>query len=465
MVNLQQEKTSVLKQVDETKLRFYACFPKFLSVLSNSQRIPRFLIIAIISYYFWFLYLHAVNIPKGDDITDVLQVISAIEQSGSASEILAQLFGQHNDHRTFSSRLIYWGTYGLTGEINFRTLTFLANLGMLMLFIMLCHSVEKSKGRWWVMLTAAVLLFQLRVYALTLWPMAAFAYFYVFVYGFASLYCLHRTSPLKFVAALIFASLGTYTLASGQVEWLVGLASLLHQLLILKRIPFGYVFAWLLTAVLVLLAWRTGLDTPNTVAEMLRLLFLTPLHHSKYFLAQLGSAVSETSVLFASFTGATMLALLLWFTTRRRRSDDLRLEFICWFIVLSIGTMTLGRAPYTNLEYALSSRYSFPSVILLTSFWVLIGNRWVIGRSQWLLIATLIAGTYCMTSYQVYSPSLQPLIEKRVKRFNHYNYWIFGSPTKKTNAIVAEAVEQTRSAPGPAKIVDARHIHSLTCNF
>ena len=161
----------------------------------------------VVAYYAWFLYQHAVNIPQGDDITDVLMVVTAAVQSQDSGEFFKVFWEQHNDHRTLSSRIVYWLSYQLQGEIDFRTLTFLANGGLLFLLSMLVWLVRTETYRWWIGLGAALLLFNIRAYDLTLWSMAGFAYFFVFDYGVACICCLHQVSRGKFIGAVTFASL------------------------------------------------------------------------------------------------------------------------------------------------------------------------------------------------------------------------------------------------------------------
>ncbi|MEH6592216.1 MAG: hypothetical protein V7746_18275 [Halioglobus sp.] len=413
---------------------------KKISDFTPLRWLPAMLVFVVIAYYLWFVFQHALNIPQGDDITDILLTIIRTEKAEDSGEFLAAFLAQLNDHRTVPSRMVYWLSYKLQGEINFRSLTFLANAGLLLLFSMLVIMTRQVKSRWWILLCAAFLLFQIRAYHLTLWPMAAFAYFYVFVYGIASLCCLHRVTGARFFAAVVFATLCTFNLASGQVIWLVGFASLFLQAVISKRISVYYLPAWLFAAATVLYGWRIGMETPNTITEVLRLFLQTPLHHCHYLLSLLGSAVSEKSVTMAAIAGAVMLGFLLLSTVRHFRHGDLRLELSCWFIVFSAIALALGRAPYSSLEYALVSRYSFPSVVLLTFCCVLIASRFFSDKPKLILLTAITAAVYCVSSYRIYSPPLQSKAEVRVQRFNRGNFRIFGTPIAKSNTIVAEAV-------------------------
>ena len=405
-----------------------------------SSWLPALLIALVALHYFSFLNQHAINVPLGDDIYDVLQVVSGLQKAPDLASAWETIYTQHNDHRTLSSRLVYYGSYLLTGEINFRTLTFLANLALPLLLFLLLRMSYSHPLPILVLLPAALVLLQLRAYGITLWSMAAFAYHFVFLYGFAAIYCLHRVTPLRFVIALCLATLATFSLASGQAIWLIGLIALLHQWLF-RDSNWRYPLGWVIAAILILKAWRVGLETPNTLYAMLEFFFHSPGHHILYTLSLLGSAVSENNVGIAALAGAAMLVALLTGSLRSLRSDDIRLTLCAWFVVLSVVAMVLGRAPYSTVDYALSSRYSFPSILLLATCWMMlaVNYHW----RSWLILgpAVTLAICYNIYSYQTYSNALQPYVEKRVENFNKGRYFAWTRSMKETSAIVAEAVE------------------------
>jgi hypothetical protein len=416
--------------------------------------LPIAAIIVAIGYYFAFLYQHAINVPLADDIFDVLQVITALSQAESVTSSLDIIYAQHNEHRTLASRLVYYGVFNLFGEINFRTLIFIANLSLPILFGLLLFRVRRHSLRYLLALPAALIIFQLRAHGVMLWSMAAFAYFYVFLYGFFTLFSLHEVTPLKFTVAATTATLGTFTLASGQLIWLLGLASLAQQALICKTAPYRYIGLWIATATCAICAWRFDLDSPVNPIDMLRNFLSIPGHHVLYALTLLGSAISGTSIAYASIAGTILLCVLVIATIRGYRNKDLRLEFCCWLIVLTVLTMVLGRAPYSAIEYALVSRYSFPSILLLATLWVLIAARidasqaWKLSRPIF-LSASLIAGIYCISSYHVYAMPLQQHVEQRVKNFNREKYVVWMHPLDTTNEIVAQAIAQGVYNPPP----------------
>ena len=329
--------------------------------------IPLCLGLVAIAAYAAFLYRHALNIPFANDIVDVLQVLLSLMSATDSDAVLEALFAQHNDHRTAATRGLYWLLWQGNGEVDFRLLTFVANSALLGLLGLYAVALRREAGLAWLLCLAALLLFQLRAYGITLWPMAAFAYFYVYLYGFASLLLLRRSGLLSFALALIFAVLATFTLASGQTLWLVGLVLLCQQCWLGRwRHPL-YVLTWLLAMLLTLWAWRLGLETPNTMGNVLTHMLATPGHHLLYFFTLLGSALSESHLGAAALAGFGMFLLLCLSTYRQRHSRDLALETLGWYIVLSTAAMVLGRASFSEVDYALGSRYSFPSVLMLAN--------------------------------------------------------------------------------------------------
>lgn len=396
---------------------------------------------AVLLHHALFLYWHAVNIPYADDIFDMLGVLSATVQSNDPSQTFGLLYAQYFNHRTLSNRLIHYLVLLVTGEVNFRTTVFLANLVLPLLLLLLFLTIRQQTYRWWILLSAALILFGLRTYELTLWT-APMDDMYVYVYAFAALICLRQARWVRFAAAVVFASLATFTLANGQLIWLVGLISLLHRSLVLRRATLIYVYGWLLSAGIVLSLWHLGFDKGYSASTVLGMLLKAPLHPIAYFLSLMGNAVSGSSTLVATSVGCGLLFLIGYSSVRRFREEDLTLEFFAWFIVLSLLTITFGRAPLTAIEYALSSRYALPSSLLLILVVAALAHhvslRWQNMGTYFVIF--LLCALHYGASFQTYRPALQHMLEKRVASYNRGKYWAFGSSHQETTAVVMTAV-------------------------
>ncbi|MEH6592413.1 MAG: hypothetical protein V7746_19260 [Halioglobus sp.] len=397
-------------------------------------------LLLVLGFYFAYLYQHAINVPLADDIYDILQPLEQASRAENIKSALQSLYQQHTDHRTIASRLVYGATYLTTGEVNFRTLNFLANLALPLLLLALYLMSSGTRHRLLVLLPAALFLLQLRAYGITFWAMASFAYFYVFVYGFFCLIFLHDPDRRRFFGALIVAMLASFTLASGQTIWLLGLASLAQQAMVRRSLPRSYLLWWSLAAIITLLLWRVGQDARISPAILLENFFHAPGHYVLYTFTLLGSAVSASSVGAAAAAGGLMLGILVVSTMSRWREYDLRIELCCWFIVLSVATMVLGRG-FTSVDYALSSRYSFPSVLMLASIWMLLASRLRLGRLSVLLPVIALALLYNAYSFRVYSLALQPYMERRVEDFNRGRYRAWPFPWKESNQVVEASIE------------------------
>ncbi len=419
-----------------------------------TQWVPAFGILGAMLFYALFLYRHALNIPFNDDIFDVLQVLNGIVQSNDLKDTLTVLSAQFIEHRTFSSRLVYYLVLLITGEVNFRTLVFLANLAIPLLLVLFYLAIRHHSRVLLVLFPAALILFSLRAYELMFWPMAGFSNMYVYLYAFASLSCLRDVGLIRFLAALLFAALGAFTLASGQLIWLFGFASLLHQALIVRRISLSYAICWAFCAVFVLLVWHMNFEPTGSIDSMFKSLRAVPLYKTQYFFALLGSAFSDRNLLLAMGAGVVMLCLVVFFSIRSFADKDVTLMLFAWYIILCAFLVTLGRSGdgvavgfirVTVLEAALKSRYSFSSLLLAATIIVLVASQRNFvhaGKAEGFTFFSviLLSAVFWGYSFKTYQPLLQSRLEKRVNHYNREEYLCFFASNEETSLIVNEAI-------------------------
>ncbi|NND68349.1 MAG: hypothetical protein HKN19_12250 [Halioglobus sp.] len=404
---------------------------------------PFALILLVAGWYASFIYQHAINVPYADDVEDVLEFMNAAVQSTGFSNTFNLFFEQFNEHRTGATRLVYWASYALSGEINFRGLIFLTNLALGLVLLMLYVGVRGSAHPALLLLPAALILFQIRAFMLQFWTMSGYAYMYVLVFGFVAIICLHRVTPARFACATLFAVAAAFTLASGQIAWLVGLLSLAHQAYVRRSASARYLFLWLGLAVVTLVIYRVDYVSSDTFSVMLPDLFRSPLHYIGYFLALLGNAVTGTSVALAVCAGLLVGLLTAALLLLRWREENVQLELFALYLVLSIGAMTVGRALLTEVSYALSSRYTIPSIMLFATVAVMLG-RSLAGRpagrvGQGLLV--VLALVYTISSHPLYRPDLQRMLQMQVNNFNQGNYWTINLPRETSRAIVEQSID------------------------
>lgn len=408
---------------------------------------PLLCIVALATYYGLFLNTYAVNVPYADDIWDVLQFLVNVQQSSGWRDTAAVFYEPHNEHRTLSSRIIYYLAYTVEGEANFRTLTLLANLSLpLILAILYLCLRDKADKRLvpLVLLSSAFILFQLRTFQISFWPMAAFAYMSAFLYGFACILCLQKASPLRLACAALCAALATFSLACGQLIWLVGLASLIHQSMTLKSAPRAFMAWWTACAIVILGLYYLHYHTKLPAGYFVSRLFEVPLSLIINFFSLLGSAVGQSSQILAICAGIAMLLLTAYSTIRRFREKNLAVELFGWYIIVSVMSITLGRSVDT-MGAALSPlilRYIFPSTLLLTIMPALLflnlSARWT--HPKLFAVLAVISAVYCGYSYHAYSPALQQYLKLQTSSHNLKQYWSYGYPAEVSNAAVTNAI-------------------------
>ena len=418
---------------------------------------------AVIAHHLWFVNSYAINVPHQDDIYDFVQFVSVVENADSAGDGFKALFNQYNDHRTSASRLVVFGVYLAEGELNFHTLTLVANLGLLLILLLFYLTVRKERYRWVYLLVAALLLLNFRYFKIILFSQAAFAYYYVCLYAFACIFTLHKVSGPRFLLAAVFCTLSSLTLASGHIVWFLGLVSLLHQCLVSGRRSLMWPAMWLLFAAVILTLWYADFtqgiyritseliannrdNSPATASEFLSRALVDPTikqvltQYAAFFLVILGSAPIYFSTLGAGTAGFAILAVLLFVTLKCYKHDDIRLALYCWFLVAFAAAATVGRALFTTPEYVLTHRYSFISALLVCTLGLLLQVRFALVRTPAVLLVLLLAVTYWSWSNFHFKPLFQDHMNQRHSIFNNGHFPVVLTPVGESDVIVNKAI-------------------------
>ena len=421
---------------------------------------------AVIAHHLWFVNSYAINVPHQDDIYDFVQFVSVVENADGTGDGFKALFNRYNDHRTSASRLLVLGVYLTEGELNFHTLTLVADLGLLLILLLFYLTVRKEKYRWVYLLVSALLLLNFRAFEIILFSQGAFAYYYVCLYAFACIFILHKVSAPKFLLAAVFCTLSSLTLASGQIVWLLGLASLLHQCLVCERRPLLYAAMWLLVATVMLLLWHVGFNEvshevtsdptvnilsegpPITASPLLAGDFVDPsiqqvlMRYAAFFLVILGSAPVYFSVVGAGALGLVILAVLIFVTLKFYKHNDMRLALYCWFLVAFAAAVTIGRSSFMLPDYVLMSRYSFISTLLVCSLALLLQVRFKLVRTPAVLLVLLLAVTYWGSINLHFGRWVHQYMDGRHVQFNNGRFPVILRPARESDGIVNKAISE-----------------------
>ena len=406
------------------------------------------LVLGAVLVYAFFIAVRALDVPFHDDVLDVLDFTLRFEDAASLREKLHVLLAQYNDHRTTAARVVYVLQRAIAGEIDFRTLTFVANAAIPLLA--LCCALAVPRGwRLLALALATLLTCHPRGREFLFWPMSGLAFHGVILWGLACLLLLQRRGVASFVLAALAAGAAMLSLSSGQLAWIAGAAALLAALWRGEAGAPARLAAWLALSGVSLALFHLGFANPNPVSKLLAFALATPLHHAHYVLVLLGSAPAFGSLAVATGAGAALLLSLALLTPAQLRRERPALVLFAWYLVLSVAALALGRAPYSQVDYALDPRYGVFSMSLVVVLLLLLVQRFGLhrGRAPYALLA--LALLYCVAAYAAWTERTDEVLRRRVAAYNGGSYWVFGFPLQRTNAIVAEAVRRGIYSPPP----------------
>jgi hypothetical protein len=147
------------------------------------KRVSDFVLVsAPILFYYFCIFIFAVNIPFWDDYDSLRQHI-AISSSDSLQERISILFSQHNEHRIAFNRIVFVLYDLLFQEINFKFLPLIGNSALLILFLFFYKSFSIAKDKPFFLVPIAWTLFQLENWRNMTWALASLSNLYVLCFA------------------------------------------------------------------------------------------------------------------------------------------------------------------------------------------------------------------------------------------------------------------------------------------
>ncbi|MFL6514257.1 MAG: hypothetical protein ACJ8M1_04475 [Chthoniobacterales bacterium] len=323
----------------------------------------------------YLIYRYGVDFPWQDEWDGTSPLF---EKMAAGTLGVSDFFAQHNEHRIFFPRIIFFGLGRLT-RWNIRaelfvvwllTIACLFNIGRLARI-----DTNHSSGRFWILFAASILLFSPLAYENFLWG---------FQIGFLlPLACLTAAlwiavdirPPHNFILAAILCTVSTFSIASGFLAWFL-VAPLLFRTRqsVERRRRYLSLAIWAGLFVAEMLLYFHSYQKP-AIHPSLFLPLQHPVRAVGYILAFLGSPFSYATrlnpVMLAVATGGALLlvfvicAVYVW---RHRENRTIVRRASPWLVlglaaVAFSGLTMLGRLGF-GIEQARSSRY-LPFAVLL----------------------------------------------------------------------------------------------------
>jgi len=391
----------------------------------HAYLLAAFASVAVIVVYASLIFPLSLNIPYRDDFQDILIFVVEFSQSTTLVDAMSAFLHQHADHLTYSSRIFFYLTFLLQGEVDFRTLVVASHLGLLALIALFyLQSNSDSKLKPLLLVCICLLLLQPRAHGMILWPMASFQYFFVYAYCLAALFLLHQSGKMCFSAAIVCGILASFCMSTGQLVWVFGAISL-----VLRRKDIGkfypvYLTTWIFAAVLVLIVFHWIFVPVWPTHLLLNAVLENPVVFVQFLLATLGSAVGMGSLLASQILGCIALPVSLAFLKEGWKKGLTPLHYFLLFSLASIGIIVLGRVlGYVIFDlkmevHGLKPRYSFSSQMLWVTLFMLAVNRLQVldFKKASLLLAGCTVFSICV--YSAFLPQVEKHQQIRVSIFN-----------------------------------------------
>ena len=322
------------------------------------------------------VYLYGVNIPYKDQWDGECALF---EKMASGTLGLADFFAQHNEHRIFFPRLIFYALDNLTHgnvRVELFAIQFLAAVVLFNVWRMMRVTGWTFSGLgFWLLFAASILIFS---------PLSHENFLFGFQIGFllpvvcvtACLWVVPSTRPpVSFLATMVICSVCTFSVGNGFTCWALALPLLLYAC---KDEPWNkyavWWGGWLATFAGNLLLYFYSYVVPPNQPSMWEV-FDHPILALQYWLTYLGLPFAFGTALdpfaVAQVSAAIMLILLAWcliYVWRRRHDSALVKRCLPWLVMIAAALVdatltTVGRVGY-GLWQALASRYVIFSILL-----------------------------------------------------------------------------------------------------
>ena len=343
--------------------------------------INRFFLLALIglpvAIYFLLLGFYVLDLPKTDDYGDSLMTFNEIVQAENLKQKIQIFFTQHVDHRTTFSRSVYLFALMILGRFDYSLFIFIGNSALLIIALVMYRCLSQGGERAvspWSMIPIVYLIFQPSAYVSMFWAMASLSNYFVMLWALLCFYFLTQKNTASLFISLAFAMLAAFTQGNGIACLPLGLC---YLLLIRKVDPYPEVVRHLViwsgigAIILIGFSWgyhfRAPMELPVSAKGVtmkidLELSFIAVFHWAA---AIIGAAVAYGNLWLASTMGVIVIAGLGYFSLKKTFRHYPALSLYLVFILLSITMIAVLRSTFLDIQYSLSSRYTFYSAQLI----------------------------------------------------------------------------------------------------
>lgn len=337
------------------------------------------------------------NIPYYDDFDVILDLL----WRGQRENMTSLLMVRNNEHIVFTTKIIAYFQYLLTGKVNFYQLIIIGNLFLLGIPL-LFYRMTKS-----VLLTALVaLIFFVPYSELNIWAMGSIQNLGVVFLAFLSIYLTFKSNWVNFGLAIFFGLLAVVTSGNGFLAFATPIPVLLfahYKNYEHKNIEKPLIKAGILFVLTIICLFAYFKDSSGQLKQSLFTEFSVEkvMSLAAYFLTLIGSffkvLTNLTAFRFLPYLGILMLLYLLY--NLKNMELYLANPAITSFLLFVLGSafmLTLARVNF-GVDQSLSDRYFIiPACFIacLTTFVFLKHQSWITKNFYGILIGFILFNGY-----------------------------------------------------------------------
>jgi hypothetical protein len=436
-------------------------------ILNNRIGLKKLLVVfaAIIPvvYFFWNIYLYAVNIPYNDDYDTVLGFMNQFLNVGGLKERFDLIAGFWNDHRIAFNKIVIVLMYHLMGHIDLKWMIFIGNMGLILMIGSVFQAFKVKENKLLYFLPALFLFFQPMYSENSFFAGASLANFYIMSFGFLALALLDKKEQkvVSFILAILFAVLSYYSLRNGILFLALGLFMLICQ----KRYRESAFWLFISIAAVLFYQFYNVAPAAASASSILSLFNLKEMGRMiLYFLVFIGNnfgtnfsagfgsgskLVQMVSFSMPVIAGLAVCAYFIYLTIMQYYKKNILIYSLFLFLFLTAIGASIDRGGGLGLAQALTSRYRVVTILFFIlaylSFIEILGNS--ARKKVFFTIAMVLSLLFNVFTYIL---KHKPILRHREDLIVSLNQWIkigkgidpLAHPYPYANVILAESVKR-----------------------
>lgn len=341
----------------------------FKSVFSNLDLI---LALSVVVYFFVIFFKYTVNIPINDDY-DVINNFNDIINQSSAVEKVKLFFLQHNEHRILYDKLWFYIVYWFNPEgLDFNILSFIGTLSLVGIVAFYFFKLKKNYSDYILLFPVSVFIINLALWENITFSMAGLSNFTFLLFAILSIHFItqENLNSKKMGFSLLFFFFSIMSQGGGVFVFPVGL-----MVLFLRKNKIDFL-KYFISGTLIIFIYF--LDYQKHPSPSLSQVFTNLFEHFKFFIAFLGSAISnyhffpdniDEAFLRSSILGFLFFVFYIYLLVSRYFKKNL-FNFSIFTLVILISFVTAITRLNQGIHTAVSSRYRLLSVLFLVSLFI-----------------------------------------------------------------------------------------------